>query len=431
MLLIYECRPSNGFTQNRHVINRHHFWDESKDKPNIWHRSLMAEVDSTGFTMSAWGGQCFMRVNVLDRMGIGRSYHRQGMSRNNTPYTTVGDNKRRVKMYNSGHGFEFDIQLLELPPDGQNTFSFDIETEGLIFYYRDAPTEQELLDGANPAEDLIGSYAVYHERHDEVRGNWTVQGETDTVQYNYGVAKFGQIRRPKAWDAAGDTVFGFLGIDTAADTGWVGVDSAWLYNPSRVLPIDIDPDFGADSVGVDGDNSMGNLVFGLKMVSGSDAAGATMDSCSFYISFRDNGGCNGVSNCGFVCGLYDHDAGNDEPNDSVTTQDTGVDTPNGNGWTASTAAWGAGTLSASTTYWMVLMSDHDTEAEIKIAYDDPNDAVERRKRSNTLTGADYPNLPANFGTSLDLGSDEFILSVFGSYTVAAAGGEWGRVFQIF
>jgi hypothetical protein len=56
-------------------------------------------------------------------------------------------------------GYEFEVVLKEQPKT--NVVSFTIQTKGLYFFYQPALTEDEIKEGADRPENVIGSYAVY------------------------------------------------------------------------------------------------------------------------------------------------------------------------------------------------------------------------------------------------------------------------------
>ncbi len=98
--------------------------------------------------------------------------------------------------------YEFEIILLEKPTT--NIVSFDIATKGLKFYYQPELTQQEKDDGAFRPENVIGSYAVYHESK---AGDYSKMGLK-----NYRAGKAFHIYRPKIIDNAGKEVWGKLNI---------------------------------------------------------------------------------------------------------------------------------------------------------------------------------------------------------------------------
>lgn len=99
--------------------------------------------------------------------------------------------------------YEVEVLLLEKPDT--NIVEFDIKTKGLKFYYQPELTQQEIDEGANRPENVIGSYAVYHESK---QGDYSPMGLK-----NYRAGKFGHIFKPKATDNSGNWVWCNLNID--------------------------------------------------------------------------------------------------------------------------------------------------------------------------------------------------------------------------
>ena len=98
--------------------------------------------------------------------------------------------------------FEVEVILLEKPDT--NIVEFDIETKGLAFYYQPELTQEEKDEGAFRPENVIGSYAVYHESK---QGDYSQMG---LKNYRAGIAF--HIYRPKIIDSAGIEIWGELNI---------------------------------------------------------------------------------------------------------------------------------------------------------------------------------------------------------------------------
>lgn len=106
-------------------------------------------------------------------------------------------------IYDGVEAFEYEVILLEKPDT--NVISLKIETKDLVFHYQDELTQQEIDEGASMADDVIGSYAVYHV---------TKQGDYSAVGgKNYKTGKAYHIYRPQMEDAKGWKVWGELNID--------------------------------------------------------------------------------------------------------------------------------------------------------------------------------------------------------------------------
>ncbi|RLI91232.1 MAG: hypothetical protein DRO95_04750, partial [Candidatus Altiarchaeales archaeon] len=147
---------------------------------------------------------------------------------------------------NEKGGVEFDVILKEKPDS--NIFEFPIKTKGLKFYYQPPlhpahPTWAD-TDGDGKAdtfrpENVVGSYAVYHESK---QGDYTKLGGK-----NYRAGKVFHIYRPKIIDNVGKEVWGKLNIDVGKKLLTIEIPQEFLDN--AVYPVRIDPNFGYESKG--------------------------------------------------------------------------------------------------------------------------------------------------------------------------------------
>lgn len=130
-------------------------------------------------------------------------------------------------------GFEFEW-VLPSKPDS-NVLEATIQTKGLDFFYQPALTPEEIAEGANRPENVVGSYAVYH----KTKKNNRVGGK------HYKTGKAFHIYRPKAVDANGVEVWCDLLIKDDLLTVTVPQD----FLDSAVYPVKVDPTFGYTSIG--------------------------------------------------------------------------------------------------------------------------------------------------------------------------------------
>lgn len=151
--------------------------------------------------------------------------------------------------WNDGHGvgakfyekpgdqFEFEIILDEKPASGFVLLS--IETKGLQFLYQPKLTQEEINNGAFRPEDVVGSYAVYHESKQD---DYSQMGGK-----NYRAGKAFHIYRPKIIDNVGKEVWGRLNIDIGEKSLTIEIPQEFLDN--AVYPVIVDPTFGYESAG--------------------------------------------------------------------------------------------------------------------------------------------------------------------------------------
>ncbi|MBP6912988.1 MAG: hypothetical protein KBC00_00035 [Candidatus Levybacteria bacterium] len=134
--------------------------------------------------------------------------------------------------------FEFDI-LLHTKPES-NIFTYNIETDGLDFFYQPELTENLKDKGNFQPENVANSYAVYKKNSTNVYDN-ILEAE------KYKVGKVLHIYRPLITASNGKTTWGELNIDTKKNILTITVNKLWLENAS--YPVLIDPTFGYTSVG--------------------------------------------------------------------------------------------------------------------------------------------------------------------------------------
>lgn len=147
--------------------------------------------------------------------------------------------------------FEFDILLHQKP--SSNTFTYQIDTEGLDFIYQPELTEEEKNMGFYRPENVINSYAVYKKQTTNIYNN-----RIDADKYQTG--KIMHIYRPKIIDKTGKSTWGQLLIDTTNKTLSVSVSMEWLENAT--YPVLVDPTFGYTTAGGSSLASGGSAIFG-------------------------------------------------------------------------------------------------------------------------------------------------------------------------
>ena len=132
-------------------------------------------------------------------------------------------------------GYEFNVILNEKPKS--NVVSFTMQTKGLDFSYQSELTQQKIDKGCVRPENVIGSYAVYH------------NGEFINYEGRrlYRSGKAFHIYRPKIIAQNGDWIWGELNIDEQAGILTITIDQNWLDN--AVYPVIVDPVFGYTTMG--------------------------------------------------------------------------------------------------------------------------------------------------------------------------------------
>jgi len=163
-------------------------------------------------------------------------------------------------------GFEFEWVLNKKPKS--NILSTTIQSKELNFFYQPELTQEEINEGAERPDNVVGSYAVYH----KTKKNNLVGGKS------YKTGKAFHIYRPEAVDAGGNKAWCDLHIDESILS--VTVPQSFL--DKAIYPVVVDPTFGYTSVGGSNQVCTGNDMYGTDATSGADADGVDLDSMSVY-----------------------------------------------------------------------------------------------------------------------------------------------------
>lgn len=127
--------------------------------------------------------------------------------------------------------FEFEIILQSRPLT--NRFHFRVDGHNADFHYQPPLTPEEIEQGYERPESIVGSYAVYH--------NTMRDGK-------YKTGKIGHIFRPHARDAAGDGLWCEFNKDLNA-TGILTVIVPQEFLDRAVYPVTVDPTVGYNTAG--------------------------------------------------------------------------------------------------------------------------------------------------------------------------------------
>lgn len=172
------------------------------------------------------------------------------------------ENEQNYTMFDDG-GMEFEVIFKSKP--SSNIVSFDISSENLIYYYQPELTQDEIDNGEYRPENIIGSYAVYH---DSKKNN------------NYKAGKAFHIYRPKIIDADGKEIWAELNIDNGIMT--ITIDQKFL--DGAKYPVIVDPTFGETGIGASQVTLNSNDLLGSSFTS---PTGATF---IYNVSVYDSGG---------------------------------------------------------------------------------------------------------------------------------------------
>lgn len=141
----------------------------------------------------------------------------------------------QIRIFNIGNiALEYEAILYQ-QPGNQFSWTFPIEYRNLDFFYQPELTIEEILDGCDRPDSVVGSYAVYHSYK---RNN----------EFQAGIAF--HMYRPWAKDANGDKVWLELYIEILSDSTallHITGERSWFRNAA--YPVIIGPTFGYTTAG--------------------------------------------------------------------------------------------------------------------------------------------------------------------------------------
>lgn len=187
---------------------------------------------------------------------------------------TIGDKVKwskgniDIEFYDYEGGYKMVWYLKKKPKT--NKVEFTIQSKGLDFFYQPELTQEEKDNGAFRPENVVGSYAVYHQ---------TKGGMNDINGKDYKVGKAGHIYRPKLTDAEGKEEWGILHIDKDAGTYEVEIPQDFL--DKAVYPIKSNDEFGYQGEGGTDTNRVPNDIIGG---SGTPSNSGDVSKISGYFS---------------------------------------------------------------------------------------------------------------------------------------------------
>ncbi|UCD63042.1 MAG: hypothetical protein JSW34_09815 [Candidatus Zixiibacteriota bacterium] len=223
--------------------------DGERSLPDAGSRDMTAVIstasdatESASFEISLWQGECRFVVDL--RRDQAPSEGPSSITGFQVTDDTVLIPGRKVqhRLFKTPGGMEWEMTLLDHP--GSNLIDFDIQTDGLVFFYQDTLSTfaRDSLGAVRP-DSVIGAYVAYHagKAHDRL-----VIHRGDTTRHSYGTGQAFVIYRPRAW-YDGDTVWCDLRLDMRDGILSVALDANWLR--SARFPVTIDPTFGNTAIG--------------------------------------------------------------------------------------------------------------------------------------------------------------------------------------
>lgn len=265
-------------------------------------------------------------------------------------------------------GYEFEIILKEKP--ATNVLQFSIETKELDFFYQPELTQEEIDEGTERPDNVVGSYAVYHKTQ---QGDYTALGGK-----NYKAGKAFHVYRPRIIDAVGKWVWGELNINE--QTGILSVTIPQGFLDTSVYPIShaAGLDFGYTTKGTAG--TVTEYDDFLTSIFESIGAGTIASMSAYVEEYNDSYPVLGYA-------IY-----KDSDKSLIGNTETWVVTEGWSNWKTLDIISG-GTVAATTDYWLGV---HPENGWIALYWDDlasaGNRAVNINKWPDPITlGGGYSN----------------------------------------
>ena len=207
-----------------------------QDNPKDMIRVVVGNKDDTEFTPS-------LEISRWDEVSFKLIPNLEGVATKDKNLILEGDRIKfetpRVdyELYGYEDGYKY-VWYLKNKPDS-NVVEFEIESEGLDFFYQPELTQEEKDRGDIRPENVVGSYAIYHS---------TKGGINDINGMGYRAGKFGHIYRPRLIDSNGWEVWGNLHIEN----GIYSIELPDDFYNNAVYPIKSNDTFGNANTGGSG-----------------------------------------------------------------------------------------------------------------------------------------------------------------------------------
>lgn len=280
-------------------------------------------------------------------------------------------------------GMEINIILNSKP--SSNVFTFQLDNwENLDFFHQAPLTDQEIKEGANRPDNVVGSYAVYYKDHAN-----HIEGQT-----NYATGKAYHIFRPLVTDANGAITW----ADLFYTNGVLIVTVSQSFLDNAIYPIKIDPTIGNTVAGASIGAETSNRVIASAFTPTTNASGGSVTEIQFYGRRIDVGSPN------IIGGIYNTSS------NVLSPQSTAVSvTNNVVQWWVMT--FSGPTLSGSTNYWPAIIKDASPTTRLVEAHDTGSNGD--GKFGGTATYPTFPN-PDSFTDTTSR------YSIYATYTASAS-----------
>lgn len=207
----YELSVASDIHQNDKV-------EVSKDEPKL--------------TVSRWNNEARISIEPLFPQAGKPSKVKRPLFSKKMEYKK-GDVTAFIEPKNAS---EFDIDFTLDSKPSTNIFEYKVTGWGdYDFFYQPELTPEEIANGDQRPENVVGSYAVYHKTKKDNK-----EGKT-----NYGTGKIMHIYRPKVIDAKGNEIW----VQLTFKDGILSVVVPQSFLDTASYPVIVDPTFGYTTIG--------------------------------------------------------------------------------------------------------------------------------------------------------------------------------------
>jgi len=218
---------------DKYSIDNNTFIRVAKDDPKDRIEVEIGDIKQPDFLpqvkVKRWDNEVNFSVRLSDK--------EKGISKVSTLTDKITWSKGNIDIeyynYTEGEGGHKMVWFLKEKPANTKDFKveFTIQSKGLDFFYQPELTQEEIDEGHIRPENVVGSYAVYHQ---------TKGGLNDIDGKEYKAGKFGHIYRPHLYDSNGLEAWGNLHIEN----GIYSVEIPQEFLDNAVYPIKSNDDFG-------------------------------------------------------------------------------------------------------------------------------------------------------------------------------------------
>lgn len=194
--------------------------------------SKAAEAFYPRVKLKAWDNECNFSIGLAPNGNETPTIEEiDGLIKWKTSKVEAHFYAKEPDVINLDGAYEFEVVLNERPTSNIINLTTNIPKE-LAFHYQPALTQEEIAEGCERPDNVVGSYAVYH---------------ASKAHNEYKTGKAFHIYRPEAIDSAGSKTWCELNIDIEAQSATITVPQEYL--DGAVYPVFVDPTFGYTTTG--------------------------------------------------------------------------------------------------------------------------------------------------------------------------------------